>query len=67
VFSCRYTRPVAQDKTVRLGPHWVQLRRKRTYASRRVELRECLDGRLFVFTDGACVGAQPGPAAHAAP
>lgn len=62
VLSCRYTRTVARDNTVRLGPRWVQLPRRRSYAGRRVELREGLDGRLLVFTDGACVAAQPAPA-----
>jgi len=61
--SCRYTRRVAHDNTVRLGPRWVQLPRRRSYAGRRVELRECLDGRLLVFTDGACLTTQPAPPA----
>jgi hypothetical protein len=64
VLSCRYTRTVARDNTVRLGPRWVQLPRRRAYAGRRVELREGLDGRLLVFTDGVCVAAQPAPAAE---
>ena len=62
VLSCRYTRTVARDNTARLGPRWVQLPRQRSYAGRRVELREGVDGRLLVFTDGACVAAQPAPA-----
>src|SRR6266481_5417223 len=45
VLSCRYTRVVAHDNTVRLGPRWVQLPRRRAYTGRRLELRECLDGR----------------------
>jgi hypothetical protein len=61
--SCRYTRRVAHDNTVRLGPRWVQLPRGRSYAGRRVELRECLDGRLLVFADGACLATQPSPPA----
>jgi len=61
--SCRYTRRVAHDNTVRLGPRWVQLPRRRSYAGRRVELRECFDGRLLVFADGACLAAQPAPPA----
>ena len=61
--SCRYTRRVAHDNTVRLGPRWVQLPRRRSYAGRRVELRECLDGRLLVVADGACLAAQPAPPA----
>lgn len=63
VRSGRSTRPVAQDKTVRLGPRWVPRPRPRAYAGRRVELREGLDGRLFGGTDDPCVAAQPGPAA----
>jgi transposase len=61
--SCRYTRRVAHDNTVRLGPRWVQLPRRRSYAGRRVELRECFDGRLLVFADGACLTTQPAPPA----
>ena len=62
VLSCRYTRTVARDNTVRLGPRWVQLPRRRSYAGRRVEVREALDGRLLVFIEGRCVAAQPAPA-----
>ena len=61
--SCRYTRRVAHDNTVRLGPRWVQLPRRRSHAGRRVELRECLDGRLLVFADGARLATQPAPPA----
>ncbi|MGH9671347.1 MAG: ISNCY family transposase [Terriglobales bacterium] len=63
LLSCRYTRTVARDNTVRLGPRWVQLSRRRSYAGRRVELRECLDGRLLVFADGHCLATQPAPPA----
>ncbi len=62
VLSCRYTRRVARDNTVALGPRWVQLPGRRSYAGRRLELRECLDGRLLVFADGRCLAAQPAPA-----
>src|SRR5687768_11137092 len=62
VLSCRYTRTVARDNTVRLGPRWVQLPRRRSYAGRRVEVREALDGRLLVFIDGRCTASQPAPA-----
>src|SRR5215470_14849182 len=61
VLSCRYPRTVAPDNTVRLGPRWMQLPRRRSYAGRRVEVRECLDGRLLVFTEGRCLAAQPAP------
>ena len=53
--SCRYTRRVARDNTVRLGPRLVQIPRGpqgRSYAGCRVELRECLDGRLLVDYQG---------------
>jgi transposase len=63
VLSCRYTRTVARDNTVRLGPRWVQLPRRRSYAGRRVEVREALDGRLLVFIDGRCAATQPTPSA----
>jgi transposase len=49
--SCRYTRRVARDNTVRLGPRLIQIPRGphgRSYAGGRVELRECLDGRVLV-------------------
>lgn len=64
LLSCRYLRTVARDNTVRLGPRWVQLPRGphgRTYAGGRVELRECLDGRLVVSHEGVQVAMQPGP------
>jgi Integrase core domain len=61
LLSCRYTRVVAHDNTVRLGPRWVQLPRRRAYTGRRLEVRECLDGRLLVFADGQCLAAQPAP------
>jgi transposase len=64
VLSCRYTRVVAHDNTLRLGPRWVQLPRRRAYTGRRLELRECLDGRLLVFADGHCLATQPAPAAE---
>src|SRR5262249_1806326 len=55
VLSCRYTRAVARDNTVRLGPRWLQLPPGpggRSWAGRRLELRECLDGRLVAFDAG---------------
>jgi transposase len=53
--SCRDPRRVARDNTVRLGPRLVQIPRGphgRSYARGRVELRECLDGRLRVDYQG---------------
>ena len=61
LLSCRYTRTVARDNTVRLGPRWVQLPRRRSYAGRRLEVRECLDGRLLVFAHGHGLATQPPP------
>ena len=45
VLSCRYTRQVARDNTLRLGPRLVQIPpgpHGRSYARRRVEVRELL-------------------------
>jgi len=64
LLSCRYTRVVAHDNTVRLGPRWVQLPRRRAYTGRRLEVRECVDGRLLVFADGHCLATQPAPRAE---
>jgi hypothetical protein len=64
LLSCRYTRTVAQDNTVRLGPRWLQLPPGpggRSYAGRRVELRECLDGRLVALHAGRVLATQPSP------
>jgi transposase len=64
--SCRYTRRVARDNTVRLGARVVQIPRGphgRSYAGGRVEVRECLDGRLLVHYQGARLTTAPAPAA----
>jgi len=64
LLSCRYERVVARDNTVRLGSRWLQIPRGpggRSYAGGRVELRECLDGRLVVFHQGALLASQPAP------
>jgi len=60
--SCRYTRRVARDNTVRLGPRLVQIPRGppgRSYAGCRVEVWECLAGRLLVRYQGARLMLQP--------
>jgi len=65
--SCRYTRRVARDNTVRLGPRVVQIPRGphgRSYAGCRVDLRECLDGRLLVHYQGRRLATEPAPAAE---
>jgi hypothetical protein len=64
LLSCRYARVVARDNTVRLGGGWLQIPRGphgRSYARCRVELRECLDGRLLVFHDGTRLATHPAP------
>ena len=62
--SCRYTRRVARDNTVRLGPRLVQIPRGphgRSYAGCRIDLRECLDGRLLVDYQGRRLATTPAP------
>jgi transposase len=62
--ACRYTRVIARDNTVRLGARVVQIPRGphgRSYAGWRVELRECLDGRLLVDAQGRRLGMAPAP------
>ena len=66
LLSCRYSRRVAHDNTVRLGPRWVQIPRGpagRSYAGCRVELRELLDGRLLVFYQDRYLATLPSPGA----
>jgi transposase len=63
---CRYTRRVARDNIVRLGARVVPIPRGphgRSYAGCRIEVRECLDGRLLVYYRGACLTTDPAPAA----
>jgi transposase len=63
--SCRYTRTVARDNTVRLSPRWAQIPRGlhgRSYAGCRVEVRECLDGRLLIDYQGRRLATAPAPA-----
>ena len=64
LLSCRYSRLVARDNTVGLGPRWVQIPpgpRGRSYAGCRVDVRELLDGHLLVFYQGALLASQPSP------
>jgi Helix-turn-helix domain len=66
VLSCRYRRVVARDNTLRLGPRLIQIPRGpsgRSYAGRRVEVRELLDGRVIVRADVTVIAeiASPGP------
>src|SRR5215831_6977445 len=65
LISCRYQRRVARDNTVRLGPRVVQIPRGpagRSYAGRRVEVREVLDGRVLVFAAGHLLAETAAPA-----
>jgi hypothetical protein len=64
LLSCRYTRVVARDNTVRLGTRWIQLPpgpAARSWAGRRVEVRELLDGRLLVSADTRLIATAPAP------
>jgi transposase len=64
LLSCLHRRTVARDNTVRLGPRWVQLPpgpAGRSYAGCRVEVRECLDGRLLVYYQHQLVARAPSP------
>ena len=66
LLSCRYERTVARDNTIRLGARLLQIPRGphgRSYAGCRIELRECLDGRLLAFHQGARVVQQGAPGA----
>jgi transposase len=62
LLACRYHRHVARDNTVHVGPRWVQLGGRRSYAGVRIEVRELLDGRLLARHDGVIRGTTPAPA-----
>lgn len=58
VLSCRYSRVVARDNTVRVGSRLIQIPRGprgRSYSRRRVEVRELLDGRVIVYADAVVI------------
>ena len=62
--SCRYQRVVGRDNTVRIGPRVIQLPRRpqgRSPVGSRVEVRECVDGRLLVLHAGHVLAVQPSP------
>ena len=64
---CRYHRIVARDNTVRLGPRVFQLPRRphgQSTAGIRVELHECVDGRLRVLLAARPLAVQPSPGPH---
>lgn len=55
VFCFQYLRTVANDNTVTLGPHHLQIvgsSHRQTYARATVEVHERLDGTLAVFSHG---------------
>jgi hypothetical protein len=65
VLSCRYSRVVARDNTVRVGPRVLQIPRGpagRSYARRRVDIRELLDGRVVLLVDGPIIARSAAPA-----
>ena len=67
ILSCRYTRVVARDNTVRVGARWLQIPagpRGRSYAGCRVQARELLDGRLLVLYENTVLATQPPPVSH---
>src|SRR5919197_1542450 len=62
LLSCRYHRVAARDNTLRLGSRLVQIPRGphgRSYARRRVEVRELLDGRLVVLAEATVIATMP--------
>jgi transposase len=64
VLGCHYTRVVARDNTVRLGDRLIQLppgRGHGSYARRRADVRELLDGRLVVLIDHRVVVSVAAP------
>ena len=64
ILGCRYQRVVARDNTVRLGPRVIQIPRGaqgRSYAQRRVEVRELLDGRVVVLAGSARIATVAAP------
>jgi transposase len=64
LLRCRYSRTVARDNTVRLGPRWVQIPpgpRRHSYAGCRVDVHELLDGHLRVVYHDTLLASQPSP------
>lgn len=62
--SCRYSRLVGRDNVVRLGARVFQLPRRphgRSTAGQRVDVCECVDGRLIVRLAGVPLAVQPSP------
>src|SRR4029453_85733 len=65
ILSCRYSRVVARDNTVRLGARWLQIPpgpRGHSHAGCRVDRRDLLDGRLVVLYQDSLLTVQPAPA-----
>jgi len=60
----KYQRTVAQDNTVTLGEHRLQLLPgpcRQSYARAQVEVQERLDGSLTVYYQGVCLATAPAP------
>jgi len=61
----QYHRTVAQDHTVQLGEHRLQVlpgAQRSSYARAQVDIHEHLDGALVVYYQGEVVASQPAPA-----
>src|SRR6185436_17067188 len=66
LLGCRYQRVVGRDNTVRLGHRLLQLpagRPAQSYARRRVEVRELVDGRVVVLLEDRVLVTAPSPGA----
>jgi transposase len=64
LLSCRYARIVARDHTVQVARRRLDIPpgpQHRSYAGCRVEVRECLDGRLLALYQGRPIAEQPSP------
>jgi transposase len=62
--ACRYSRVVTRDNVVSIPGRYVQIPpgpHRRSYHRCRVEVRELLDGRLLVFSQGRLLVEQPAP------
>lgn len=61
----KYQRTVANDNTVTLGEHRLQLlptAQRQSYVRAQIEVQERLDGSLAVYYQGQCVATKPAPA-----
>lgn len=64
LLACHYDRVVARDDTVSIPGRWSQLPKGpggRSWRGKHVDVRELLDGRLVVFSDGQAIATQEAP------